>query len=170
MEKLLIAVAILLSACVLGGCNTSGCTENQNSLPLAGFYTIDSLGRQHQVSLDSLDVGGVGAPGDSLLYSTGMALTQAYLPLRSTTDETRFFFHYTQAELDTAALNDTITFGYSSSPYFASEECGAVYYYHIHSLRYTRHVIDSIALLDSLITNTDIERLKIFFRTSVTLP
>ena len=36
-----IAAEILTAAAValgLAACNTSGCTENQNSIPLAGFY------------------------------------------------------------------------------------------------------------------------------------
>lgn len=147
------------------GCNTSGCTENQNSLPLAGLYTTGADGRPQAVTIDSLEVGGVGAPGDSLLYGSGMELSQVYLPLRSTATSTSFFFHYTQEAISSDALNDTITLSYTSSPYFASEECGAVYYYHIDKMSYTRHLIDSVAIVDSLITNTDVERMKIFFRT-----
>ena len=68
--------------------------------------------------------------------------------------------------LDDEAYNDTLTFGYTSSPYFASEQCGAMLLYEIHSFKYTRHLVDSVAIVDSLITNTDLERIKIYFRTS----
>ena len=59
-----------------------------------------------------------------------------------------------------------LTFDYSASPYFASEECGALYYYHIRRLKHTTHLIDSIVITDSLITNADLERIRIYFRTS----
>ena len=64
----------------LAACNTSGCTENQNSIPLAGFY---SSATEAQVSLDSVGVYGVGAPGDSLLLSPGTSASQIYLPLNA---------------------------------------------------------------------------------------
>ena len=54
------------------GCNTESCTENQSSIPLAGFYGSDGT----KVSVDSLCIRGVGAPSDSALYS-GSALSQA---------------------------------------------------------------------------------------------
>lgn len=160
------AILSIVATALLTGCNASGCTENQNSLPLAGFYALQDNGLYGQISIDSIDVGGVGAPGDSLLYPSGMKLSQIYLPLRSTVNSTSFFFHYTQKAIADTRLNDTITLGYTSTPYFVSEECGAMYRYNITSVAYTRHIIDSLAVIDSLITNTDIERIKIFFRTT----
>lgn len=41
-----------------------------------------------------------------------------------------------------------------------------MYHYLITSFTYTRHLIDSVAVTDSLITNIDIESIQIFFRTS----
>lgn len=159
-----IIISVLSGATLLiaSGCSTSGCTDNQSSIPYAGFY---SSANGQAISLSGLEVGGVGAPNDSLLYNGTSSLSAIYLPLRSTTDRTAFYFHYNQPGLDNDDLNDTLTLTYSSKPYFASEECGAVVTYRIKSLTYTRHLIESVELTDSLITNTDIERIKIFFRT-----
>lgn len=154
------AAALLLSA---AACNTTGCTDNQNSIPLAGFYSMATF---EPLSLDSLAIGGVGAPGDSLLLSPSSRASSVYLPLRSTAAETSFFISYRQRLLDFPELNDTITFVYTSIPYFASEECGAMYHYRITSLTHTRHLIDSVGLADSLITNVERETVEIFFRTS----
>ena len=68
--RLFIAVAVgAVSGAVLsGGCNTQGCTDNRSALPMMGFY---SMATQNQVMLDSLVMGGVGAPGDSLLIEKG---------------------------------------------------------------------------------------------------
>lgn len=166
MRRLTGAIAALVLLCTTWACNTSGCTDNQNSLPLAGFYTTGTLGKPIEITLDSVEIGGVGAPGDSLLYGAGTPLQSAYLPLRSTAQTTSFYIHYAQQSLNDPALNDTITFGYTSTPYFASEECGAMYHYHIDRMTHTSHLIDSVVITDSLITNTDTERIRIFFRTA----
>ena len=101
-----------------------------------------------------------------MLYSSGQALNIVYLPFRNSANETSYVFHYTQQDISGDEYNDTLTFGYESLPYFASEECGAMYRYDIKRLDYTRHLIDSVVITDSLITNTDVERIKIYFRTS----
>lgn len=155
----------LASAAALSSCNTTGCTDNQSSLPLAGFYSSQT---KSAITLQDLDIGGVGAPDDSLLYASGTGLSQAYLPFRSTATSTAYCFHYTQEGLDDAAYNDTISFSYTSEPYFASEECGAMLRYKITKMSHTSHLIDSVIVADSLITNTDIERIRIYFRTSST--
>lgn len=159
VSTLLIAVALLAAPT---GCNTSSCTENQSSLPLAGFY--DTAG--DAISVDSLQVSGVGAPADSALYDGKTILSKIYLPFRSTTDVTSYCFRYMHEETDIPALNDTITFGYTSKPYFTSEECGVSYIYTIDRLSYTTHIIDSVAITDSIISPLELERIKIFFRTS----
>ena len=146
----------------LTGCNTSGCTDLQSSIPLAGLYSSAS---QQPITVSTLEIYGVDAPNDSILYDGGTALREVYLPLRSDFTTTAFCFHYTQEGLDDEALNDTITFHYTSEPYFASEECGAMYRYTITRLADTRNLVHSVAVTDSLVANTDFERLKIYFRT-----
>lgn len=155
-------IAICAAACILAGCNSSGCINNQNSLPLAGMYSYATL---TQVSIPGLTIGGVGAPDDSLIVNKG-TVSSAYLPFRSTQSETAFFFHYNQEGIDNDAFNDTITFAYTSFPYFASEECGAMYRYKITDVIYTNHLIDSVGIVDSVITNIDRERIRIYFRSA----
>lgn len=171
MTKYLITTAVAVAlGMALWSCNTSGCTENQNSLPLAGFYIdTDSTGVR-AVTVDSLEVGGVGAPNDSLLVNAKKPVSIVYLPFRSSTDKSSFYFNIVSSQSTTPVVTDTVTFGYTSTPYFASEDCGAVFYYHIDRLSYTRHFIDSIAITDSLITNVDAERIRIFLRTTQSEP
>lgn len=153
-------VALMLA---LAACNTAGCYDNQNSIPLAKFYSYQT---KNAISVDSISLGGVGAPNDSLLLDNASAVSQVYLPLRSTQSATSYFIHYEQKALNDPRLNDTITFHYTSIPYFESEECGAMFRYDITSYDYTRHLIDSVGLVDRLITNADIERIRIYFRTN----
>ena len=158
ITRIIAATALLLSAI---GCNTNSCTENQSSLPLAGFYGSDGTG----IGVDSLCIRGVGAPADSALYSGSSVLTQVYLPLRSTMKTTSFCFQYLRKALNYPELYDTITFDYTAEPYFTSEECGMSYIYTVTNLTHTTHLIDSVKLLDPVITPVDIEQLHIYFRT-----
>ena len=158
-----IIVIAVCSWIVVSACSNVGCTENQNSVPLAGFY---SMSTKQSIMPDSIAVGGVDAPNDSLLLGPGTRASQVYLPFRSTRPSTEFYIQYKQKSLDYPWLVDTLKFDYTATPYFASEDCGAMYHYLITSFTYTRHLIDSVAVTDSLITNIDIESIQIFFRTS----
>ena len=153
----------MIVSLITAGCNTVGCTENQSSLPLAGFYS-SSTGTTLQ--LDSVEVRGIGAPGDSMLYTPGTRLTEIYLPFRATATETTYLIHYCNQQLSDPSLNDTLHFVYTTSPYFAGEECGAMYRYNIQRIEYTCHLIDSIVIVDSLITNVASQQIHIFYRTS----
>jgi hypothetical protein len=164
MPLLLVGVlGLLLSA--LTGCVNPTCKDNQSALPLMGFY--DSATGQ-SVTINSINFGGVGAPGDSLLIVSGESNSQVYLPFRADATSTAFYINYVFSDesLNTTAWNDTITFHYTASPYFASSECGAMYQYLISSVDCTHHIVDSVAVVDPLITNVESERIKIYFRTS----
>lgn len=161
LKRIIPALLTVVVSTLLGACNTSGCTDNQNSLPLAGFYSYRTLGA---ITVDSLDIGGIGAPGDSLLYQAGTPLTEAYLPFRSRETETAFFIEYRQSAL--RGLRDTISFTYTSEPYFAGEECGAMLRYRIWRMTYTKNLIDSVGIVDSLITNLPVQQIHIYFPTA----
>ncbi len=161
----LIVIPALLALLALPACNNVGCTENRNSIPLAGFYSYST---HAPITVDSVAIGGVGAPADSLLVRPSTKGSQVYLPLRSSADVTKFYIRYKQKALDYPELYDTLTFTYTSVPYFASEDCGAMYHYRITRLEYTTHLIDSVGMTDSLVTNLERENIKIFFRTAET--
>lgn len=147
----------------MAACNTSGCLDNQSSIPLAAFRSSTT---GDDISVSGLRISGVGSPGDSALTTGSSAISQVYLPMRSTAETTAWCFHYTQEGLDDPALNDTVSFGYESIPYFASEECGAMYRYLIKEVSTTTHLIDSVVVADSLITNVEATRIYIYFRTA----
>lgn len=147
------------------GCNSEGCTDNHSALPLMGFYSAVT---DEAITLDSIAVGGGGAPADSLLVSPGEAVQQVYLPFRYATDRTSFFIHYDYPGQGIAspALNDTVTFRYTAEPFFASEECGAMFRYRVSSVEYTRHILEYIEITDSVVTNVERERFKLYLRTT----
>lgn len=159
----LIAATLTAAAAMLAACSNVGCTENRSSLPLAGFYSSVT---HDAITPDSIEIGGLGAPGDSLLVDVKSRVSQVYLPFRSTAETTVFYIRYKAKALDYPELVDTLRFGYESQPYFDSEDCGAMYHYRIGSMSHTTHLIDSVAVTDSLITNIDRETIQIYFRTA----
>lgn len=160
MKRLLPLAAIAMLA---AGCNTSGCLDNRNAIPLAALY---SSATGQAITLSGLQISGVGAPGDSILVRPEQSVGEIYLPMRSQHNSVQWCFHYTQKGLDDPALNDTISFTYTSLPYFASAECGASYRYTITGHSTTTHLIDSLVVMDSLITNVDKVRIGIYLRTA----
>ncbi len=146
-------------ALVIAGCASNGCLDNRNSIPLAGFYSAES---GDPVSVSGLTVGGVGAKNDSLLLNKETA-TEVYLPFRASFDEVTYLF---TVSTQTDTLTDEVTFTYDASPYFVDAECGAMYRYRITGVWFGGTLIDSIAITDSLITNVDQERIKIYFHGS----
>lgn len=160
-----ILIAIVSAALLWGvfSCNTAGCLENRSSLPLAGFYSYST---GEQIAIDSIAITGIGSSSGEPINDFPSALSSLYLPMRSTEQSTSWEIAYKRHSILDGTLCDTISFDYSSMPYFASEECGVIYKYRIERMSYTHYLIDSIAITDSLISNTDVERIKIFFRTA----
>lgn len=149
-----------IASLLLGACNSSGCLDNQSSIPLAQFR---SSGNGADISVPGLQIHGIGAPNDSVIPISG---SQVYLPMRASDNNTSWCFHYAQEGLDDPELNDTINFTYESTPFFASEECGAMYRFRILEMENTFHLVDSVVIEDSLITNVDLARIFIYFRTA----
>lgn len=165
MGKALTPVAAAAVALALGAasCNTSGCLDNGSAIPLAGFY---SSATAEGISVDSVGIVGLDSPGDSAIVRPGAAHSSVYLPMNPAAASTSWVISYRQKDIDYPEFNDTLTFVYESVPYFASEECGAMYYYDVTAIECTDHLIDSVRMTSRLITNADIETIKIFFRTA----
>lgn len=158
-------------AVALAACHTGVCTDNQNSIPCAAFYSGQTGAA---ISVSDLSIGGIGAPHDSLLYTAGTTLSTVYLPLRAGSDVTSFRFHFTYDDVTDEETGDTviddthddiITFHYASTPYFAGEDCGAMYHFYIDRVDFTTNYIERVVVDDPFVTNTDAKRISIYFRT-----
>ena len=158
----MIFIALIIES--LAGCSTSECLDNQNSLPLAGFYTSSEI--PQAISLDSVSILGIGASGDSILQDSVRTLSQVYLPFRIGTGQTSttYEIRYLGGAAGIYRLNDKITFNYDIIPMFVSTACGTVYYYKMLSIDHTSTFIDSVVCPSGVITNENIENLKIYFR------
>lgn len=156
-----ILTAACTSAILLAGCNSSGCLDNRRSIPLACFYNAAD---GTTLTVDSLEVWGVDAPADSAVLESGTKASQLFLPMDPARNVTRWAIAYHYRGHDGAEDFDTISLAYDIIPYFASHECGAMYSYDITSLTYTTHLIDSIALLEPLVTNDGLPTMNVYFK------
>lgn len=154
MGKLLTIIATAALATALAGCTGDGCLDNGSALPLAQFYVDDT-----QMSVNNLTVKGVEAPGDTLL-TDDETVTRVYLPLRPTTTECKYVLDYNDENI----VPDTITFTYTPVPTFVSHDCGAMFFFEMHDVNYTTHVVDSVAVLYPVIDNLDRVSVKIFMQ------
>ncbi len=151
---------------LLVSCSVGECLDNTSSIPLAGLYS-DST--ETSVTVDSISVYGIGAPGDSIMLNNASGIYEVYLPLRlDNGGVTQYVFHYNQSAVSDNRYNDTLTLKYKELPYFESYECGAMYYFQIEEFGYTQNIFDSVAVTDSLITNVNTESIKIFLKTNST--
>ena len=148
--------------CVVSACSNSECYDNKNSLPLAGFYS--STVSPKAISLDSISILGIGAPGDSVLQDSVRSLSEVYLPFRIDQNSTTYQIRYLGGTAGLLKIMDEITFNYDIVPMFVSSACGAVYYYKMKSIEHTENFIDSVVCPTGEITNANIENLKIYFR------
>ncbi len=147
---------------ILAGCDVTGCLQNRNSIPLAGFY---SAATDKAVSVSGVEIAGLGAPGDSVLYPSTQPVSQFYLPLRANDGVTTYEFTFASGSGENIAVAvDALTLEYSAYPWFASEDCGVMYRYHIDKVEYTTRVIERVEVTDSLVTNLDIETIHIYLR------
>lgn len=160
--KKLSGIIIIALLVMVASCSNSECYDNQNSLPLAGFYS--SSENPQQISIDSLTILGVGAPGDSILQDSVRNLSQVYLPFRIDQGSTTYQIYYLAGLPGFYHMYDEITFNYDIVPRFVSTACGAVYYYKITSIETTHTFIDSVTCPLGEITNANIENLRIYFR------
>lgn len=149
---------------IIAACSNDECLQNKNSLPLAGFYSSDPDPKQ--ISVDSISIYGIGAPGDSILQDSVSGLNQSYLPFRIDQNSTTYVIRYLGGILGRYRISDTITFNYEIIPWFVSSSCGAIYKYKMNSIDATHYVIDSVTCPAGEIDNTNSENLRIFFRTS----
>lgn len=155
--------ALLLSA---AGCSSDECYENQNSLPLAGFYTTPAKATAPvAAAVSSISIWGLNVPGDSLLVDNGAGVTQVYLPFKIDTQETSFVIRFDNlAEEFPQACTDTLSFTYRIEPQFESSACGVYYKFCDVKPASTLHFLDSVTCPQGFINNVDSENIHIYIK------
>ena len=157
MKRIFHIVLATVAVCIaLTACSDNTCNDNGSSLPLAQCYVGNA-----QQTISGLTVKGINVPGDSLLVSSA-SLKEIYLPLRASVSSTSYQISRSRAE--SATVNDTVTINYQAIEFFHSIECGAMYNFDIQDVSCTKHGIDSVVVLSTLVTNSRIPALRIYFK------
>ena len=155
---------IVIITGLFAGCATEECYDNKNALPYAGFYGVME-GKMEGLSIDSVMVYGLGAPGDSILSDGKKRISNLYLPFRIDKDTTAYVFRLINRSLGNYIVSDTVKFVYDLEPVFVSAACGVSYRYKIKEISNSGILIDSVICPGNVITNADRENLKIYFNT-----
>ena len=128
-----------------------GCKEMFEAPPqaflLAGFYNSSTKLAMNPV----ITIQGVGRDTILVDEQTG---SNVLLPL-TFKDTTRYII-----SLD--SKTDSLTFVHTATKKYASVETGFYYEYKLHSVRFTRNRIDSLQIIDSLVTTKWHENIKLY--------
>jgi hypothetical protein len=161
--RLLPALASVAALWCVCACNSSGCTENHSAIPLAEFYSSQT---KKAITLSTISINGVDMDKVTNLVDSGTSVSEVYLPMRPLYNTTSWNIAYHLGRANGGTIYDTLSFDYDRIEWFAADECGAMYRYKITNMTHTHHIIDSVQIVDSLITNIDQVYYKIFFRTA----
>ena len=152
-------VLIFCSLCLVG-CGDGSCYDNGSAVPMARFY---QSGTTTQVNPTGMTVSAIGAPGDTLLVNNA-TVSDLHLPLRVSTGSTQWLMTF--AASDGTTVTDTVTIAYHPVEYFASVECGAMYYFDITGVTHTDNMIDSVIVSQPRVTHVDQVNLRIYLPTN----
>lgn len=132
-------------------CTSEGCyKETDADLIVSLRETVTEI----ITAQDSITIYGVGME-DSTIYNNANILT-ANLPLDATGG-------YSEFVVINGLIADTISLWYSSNISFISKACGYSYIHTIESLKFTRHKIDTILIINESVTTNDEENIRTFF-------
>lgn len=152
MRKLLNGVAIV---CILVlsmvGCESGDCMLSSESYCNMVFVNAQGKGVKLQDSLT------VSSTADIVLVNRKYGASSMMLPLSYTAVEDTFFLQYS------ARLVDTLWVEHQNHPYFSSMDCGMVMHYELVNIKSTNHLIDSVQIVNSGVSNTLKDNVKIYF-------
>lgn len=96
------------------------------------------------------------------VISTEKDLNVMHVAFNPDKDSTSYTF---RADTTASSLRDTITFFYSPVVHFISNSCGYNYYYNINNVKFTRNLFDSVAIVNSNVTNNIKDRhVQLYFK------
>jgi hypothetical protein len=138
---------------VYPSCEGEGvCTQSVLSLVNAGFYGRDGE-QETNAFVNHFSLFGEGT--DSLLYDHNNNVSKFSFPMDMNALSSRLIM-----QADT--LVDTMVINYAVVPVLVSYECGFTNTFEMSGISYTRHFIDSVAMIKNIADLENEENLKIF--------
>lgn len=161
MKKLYTLLTALLSVIfILTGCG--GEPECPlTTVALARFQFLDSKTHAAVSFNNAPTVTGIAMIDGSLDIDTVFNKAQNYMsvPL-SYTPQTTYVIHYTET------MRDSIILNHKNIPFVNDIECPAMMQYEVESIRYTTNALDSVTLVNPVITNEERVNFNIYYRAS----
>ena len=145
---------VLIVFLMTTGCqHAPKCLEPYDVYLHARFVTLAGT-QEKDTLLMNADIYGIDRE-DSLITAGKESFSKIDFPPDPDRDYCSFVFRYN-------GLSDTLVFSYLRSVRLLSYECGFIQEYENLGVEYTMHQIDSIAVVDTLVSNKDDENIKIY--------
>ena len=146
-------ILVLFFLAVYPSCEGEGiCTQSVLSVVNAGFYGWDG---EQEVDVFVNDFTLYGEGRDSLLYDSKNSVSSFSFPMDMNALSSTMI-------LRADSLVDTLIINYAVVPVLVSYECGFTNTFEVSGLSYTRHLIDSISMINNVANVDNEENLKIF--------
>ena len=158
LPKLLIIVSLVCSLVgFIAACSEEAdCSATARPMMQCNLYRLNA--ETELVENDTLESLTVTAYGtDSVIINNQQQVRDLSLPLSYTADSTKLIFHYADNQEDTVVIFQTNT------PYFLSMDCGYQMKQSITGVRYTRTLLDSIAIRNKEAGIYGTENLRLFY-------
>jgi len=146
-------ILVLFFLAVYPSCEQGGvCTQSVLSLVNASFYGWDGE-QEVDVFVDNFTLSGEGS--DSLLHESISSVTRFSFPMDMNALSSTMI-------LQADGLIDTLIINYTVVPILVSYDCGFTNAFEMSGLSYSRHLIDSVSMINNLASLDNEENLKIF--------
>lgn len=162
----LLFMGFLLLTIAVSGCSDINCVSSSASY---ANYLFKDKNDSTLRFLDTLSVGTRTLFGrDSVLMNRLIGDTAMSLPVSSSlTSDTLYFFYFWRQNNLKEAL-DTLIVEHSNIPHFTSPECGISVTHSIKNVKYTKHFIEDIQILNNDVSSTTAYNFKIRFNVLAT--
>lgn len=96
---------------------------------------------------------------DSFVSIVDSAINTLGAPLNPATDSIRYSF---KSDIS-SNVADTITFYYTPTIHFINNSCGYTYYYNLQNVKITTHMLDSFAIINSVVSGSNTNGSNVYF-------
>jgi hypothetical protein len=154
IKTILVPVLLCLALCSCKDEYTI-CNESRYSIMNGQFLKRTSRG-DSTLKAPSLTIINLG--NSNTIYNQEMNIGYMNLALSPAADSARFSIKFSST-----AQQDTLTVKYLTAQDYLSLECGSIEVFTITNIKYTRHRIDTIKVIDPAIRNRSDNNLAVYF-------
>lgn len=158
----------LIICCLLGiwavSCSESDCGMLSRPMIKFRFFSYEQPKTEIQIT-DTLTVltRNSANGGDSILINKERNVKTIMVPYGYTQKETIYVFSYSSPAF---VVTDTLWVEHTNREHFISMDCGISVFSHIDTIRFTKHMIDSLAIVNSELDNDEKDNVHIYYSTA----